>query len=1389
MNAQPAYFERVREKAAARWDQLERDPELAAPWHQLFKQVQSPRHILSELLQNADDAGASEARVFFVGDDFIFEHNGVDFSEEHFASLCRFGYSNKRALHTIGFRGIGFKSTFSLGDWVELQTPSLRVRFHKGRFTEPHWVPEPVPTSGATRIRVTMGDANRKREVEKNLEEWLSSPISLLFFQNIRRLRVGERELYWGSMGEGPVPDSEWMALHDKPDELFLIVRSEGECFPSEALAEIQQERMFSNEEGVEFPPCRVELVLGAPGRLYVVLPTGVRTALPFACNAPFIQDPARLKIKDPETSVTNQWLLERTGKLAVRAMLAWLGSEGSVQERAQAYGLMPDVDRNDNSLEGVCAAAVEEAFAEAVGESKLLLTEEGTLVEAKRAVALPAPILDVWPDGQAAALFDDIKRPVFSRDVADGDRQKLLNWGLLDIVDRAGVLARLECSHLPAPKAWRQLLTLWTYIAPALTDYRAASLTPKLRIMPVQGRDVLCSARETVRLGERRLLQSDSDWDFLSRHLVVLNQNWARYLTEQRRLTSDATARAPNEAETAIALLGKAGLSETSEIDSVMTRVAEQFFEQDSITLDDCIRLAQIAARLGASANATLRFVTADEKIRLTNSPVLFDQDGRLWDLLPPDRRDALLLHADYVSEFTSCSKEEWLRWISSGGSGLHSFLPLTKKSNYLYSEAKIETEARRRGVRDTLSYPYVTSNFVVEDWDFDEASWQHWSVLAKQDANVWADIVERILNQRDVYWQTAKSARLAQVATTGTTRTLTNEAVLPSWLLRLRDLPCLRDTRGFVRVPSEMLRRTPETEALLDVEPFVHGLVDRESTRVLLDLLGVRSTPTGPDRVLERLLALSKADKPPVLEVEKWYRRLDQMLMFAPPEDAARVREAFRTERVIYTQDGSWTNAAGVFIWADEEDAPGAAVIRSDVQDLSLWRRVGLAERPNADLAIAWLSSLPKGQVLPPDDLRRVRALLPRHAMRIWEECKCWLNLANEWARIEGLSYALTLQSLLRWQHLHPWVKQRTADFQKLPGEISGQAPFASLALLAHLIEERPDTSLLGRACASDWLNALGSDLARIRLDSDEEGLRVRGLGERLAQTRIVETPTVEVTPYMEGTPAGTSRMVDVAWFDTRLCVANLTTAKAAKRVPEEIGRVFGRDDVKAALNYAFERAASDIHDYMAQNFDLAPEEQVRPIEENASHGAREAPAGQAERQEASIDAVTAPTEPTPRDEDQLADCAEAPESAPEATPRPQKVREVTPQRPPLIDRFARQKGFRKDGDGRFFSEDGRWLARSHDGPFTWTEFSPRGDATCFYWVKEHCLDKAPLQVDAVIWGLVERLPQSHAFVLVSPEEAPIELSGASLLAMREAEALTLFPATYRLVKNDDR
>lgn len=181
MTERPQYFERVQTKSAQRWDQLEEDPELAGPWHQLFRQVQSPRHVLSELLQNADDAGATEASVCIKDGIFIFGHNGEDFSEEHFASLCRFGFSNKKSLHTIGFRGIGFKSTFSLGYRVEVLTPTLSVVFYRKRFTEPKWIEAPKAAPGRTEVRVPISDQRLQRGREESFRVAKESHFSSFF--------------------------------------------------------------------------------------------------------------------------------------------------------------------------------------------------------------------------------------------------------------------------------------------------------------------------------------------------------------------------------------------------------------------------------------------------------------------------------------------------------------------------------------------------------------------------------------------------------------------------------------------------------------------------------------------------------------------------------------------------------------------------------------------------------------------------------------------------------------------------------------------------------------------------------------------------------------------------------------------------------------------------------------------------------------------------------------------------------------------------------------------------------------------------------------------------------------------------------------------------------
>ena len=129
----PAYFEEIRRRSSSRWDQLESDPELAGPWHQLFKQVQSPRHVLSELLQNADDAGATETSVpdrrWSVLSLRTTERTSPK-STSH--PLCRFGYSEQaRPSYDRLPRVLGSRALSVLVMWLNCFTPTLSAAFHR----------------------------------------------------------------------------------------------------------------------------------------------------------------------------------------------------------------------------------------------------------------------------------------------------------------------------------------------------------------------------------------------------------------------------------------------------------------------------------------------------------------------------------------------------------------------------------------------------------------------------------------------------------------------------------------------------------------------------------------------------------------------------------------------------------------------------------------------------------------------------------------------------------------------------------------------------------------------------------------------------------------------------------------------------------------------------------------------------------------------------------------------------------------------------------------------------------------------------------------------------------------------------------------------------------
>lgn len=78
-------------------------------------------HFVYELLQNAEDAGATRIRFEQYADRLVVLHDGHPFTMENLKGLCDIGLSDKiNDLNKIGEFGVGFKSVFSICDTVEL---------------------------------------------------------------------------------------------------------------------------------------------------------------------------------------------------------------------------------------------------------------------------------------------------------------------------------------------------------------------------------------------------------------------------------------------------------------------------------------------------------------------------------------------------------------------------------------------------------------------------------------------------------------------------------------------------------------------------------------------------------------------------------------------------------------------------------------------------------------------------------------------------------------------------------------------------------------------------------------------------------------------------------------------------------------------------------------------------------------------------------------------------------------------------------------------------------------------------------------------------------------------------------------------------------------------
>jgi hypothetical protein len=1373
----PKFFESIRRDSQRLWEKLEKDPVLAAPWHQMFRQIQSMDHVLSELLQNADDAKATWARARVEGNRFVFEHDGMDFDESSLRSLCRFGFSNKNNLHTIGFRGLGFKSTFSLGSVVAVHTPTLAFQFTSTRFTEPVWDANAQQIE-FNRVSIEIQRGDIATWMRRHLKMWLDTAAPVLFFRNLRSLELQGRAIVKRAPEPGPVENSDWVEIDGSVRMKLLHIRSPLEAFPADAIEEVRRER---SDPHIELPPCTVEIILGLPEgqKLFVVLPTRATPALPFSCNAPFLQDPARTAIKNPVTSPTNGWLLRRIGKLAADTLRAWLSNRNlSLSERAHAYTLVPDAKyHSDDPLNADCTEAVIGRFRTCLENKPILLAQNGTLVNSDKCLAVPADLLGVWPAKHVLEVFGSSETHVLAAEVTAHARSLLKKWKLLEPVLDLAIFNRLTREPYPLKPQNDRLLTLWSYLEQTRGHIHFRRFN-ELAIVPVRSQSTLHPAATVTVLASKESRLKEADWKFLQGLTFTLDRNWAKLMVEAtQQPNAETTMLVDPTVQRAISLFHHMDLNRRTSLENLAAQAAQRVFILEDPG-DEGLRLAHVFAAANILAPDSTMYLCEDGQWKKPSENLVYAVPPGAEELLPLDWKNYHLLSVRYSELLTVQQSKIWREWAGSPKkSRLSRFAEPKSVRHDISSKSQLEYLIRERGGTIPLSYPYKSTEFFLADWDFDESLLQHWECLAEDNERIWADLLLQVLRGWEDRWLDWCEAQARQLGTRNSQR-LEAGNLPAAWLYRLRGKNCIPDRFDRLKSPYELLRLTSETDALVGIDDFVHREYDLRDSSRLLDALGVGNRPPNAAGLLSRLRYLSQVKGTPPHYVVKLYEALNQVFVHVTPDEIRVIKANFESEKLVLAEDGSWQEARSVFCH-NEEGMPGALCVVPEAAELNLWHVLGVPPRPTLDFLLGWLSRLPSRLVLSSENRVRVRKVLGQAPFRIWEELGHWLSLDSRWTPVSELRYKSGSD-----QDIFPAIKAVTADLSILPMAQRIGSPFHTLANLDTELEIRPTklTDAPQPKITPSWISSLAKNLALVQLNQAHlsTGLpqmpRVDHLREtalRLAKTVWRPAIKIEVSPHIGGQPVGDARNLLVLWSDLNLHVVgdgprhHRDLAKEiVSQLPEELHR---------AVHDCIDREPTWIDAYFNAHFQLV---QQQP-ELNSEPGK-----GVAISTNIAVEGYREVVlEPLPPVVNEVNGSVQFPTSSASGNKLTQNQIEANKSGQfKLFESYLMEQGYIwHPKSKRFMSSSGAFVAKGKD-LFPWIGLDSEGMLMQNYWIADKSLNEG-IEIPSQVWEAIKR-QQEHSYVIVLDgsgvaKEYPGKILGEWLLVRQ----LELFPVSYRL------
>ena len=211
------------------------DPAVEGMWTQVVDKYSDQAHFIYEILQNADDAGATSAKFTLEEDRLVFTHNGT----RHFSisdvynerddkkkgclgdlnAITSVGQSNKIDPAKIGKFGMGFKSVFQYTNTPYIFEPYFKLRIVE--YMVPEWLNEDFPNrkTNETVFIFPFDRTDSTNAKEEILEKLRNLVMPILFLHKLEKISFE----YNGEYGEYSKKTLESIKFNDTIANKFFV--------------------------------------------------------------------------------------------------------------------------------------------------------------------------------------------------------------------------------------------------------------------------------------------------------------------------------------------------------------------------------------------------------------------------------------------------------------------------------------------------------------------------------------------------------------------------------------------------------------------------------------------------------------------------------------------------------------------------------------------------------------------------------------------------------------------------------------------------------------------------------------------------------------------------------------------------------------------------------------------------------------------------------------------------------------------------------------------------------------------------------------------------------------------------------------------------------------